>query len=140
MRAVLDPNVLISALLSRDGTPARILRAWIGGEFDLVVSPKLLAELERALAYPKLERHVSPDESTTFVGWLRGAADLAADPETPPPVRSADPDDDYLLTLAADQRAALISGDKHLLTLSIGDLPIHTAAEFLSLLQAHGRS
>lgn len=39
MRAVLDPNVLVSALLSPTGTPARIVLAWAEGRFELVVSP-----------------------------------------------------------------------------------------------------
>jgi predicted nucleic acid-binding protein len=54
LRAVLDLKVLISAVLSRGGAPARVLEAWISGRFELLVSPLLLAELERALACPKL--------------------------------------------------------------------------------------
>jgi len=49
VRAVLDPNVIISALLSPFGTPARILRAWREGAFELVASALLIAALERAL-------------------------------------------------------------------------------------------
>jgi hypothetical protein len=58
LRAVLDPNVLISALLAPAGTPAAILRAWSAGAFELVASPLLLAELERALAYPNLRASI----------------------------------------------------------------------------------
>ena len=50
MRAVLDVNVLIAALLSPTGAPAQIVSRWLGGEFELIVSGNLLAELERALA------------------------------------------------------------------------------------------
>ncbi len=55
MRAVLDPNVLVSALLSRSGAPAQIASRWLAGEHELVVSELLLAELDRALAYPKIQ-------------------------------------------------------------------------------------
>ena len=55
MKAVLDVNVLVSALISRDGTPARVLRAWVDGHYELLVSPTLMAELERTLAYAKLK-------------------------------------------------------------------------------------
>ena len=48
-------------------------------------------------------------------------------------MRSIDPDDDYLLILAADQRAALVSGDRHLLALA-GQLPVQTPAEFLAVI------
>ncbi|MCA1705276.1 MAG: PIN domain-containing protein, partial [Actinobacteria bacterium] len=52
MRAVLDPNVIISAVLSPGGAPARVMTAWLEGRYELVVSPLLLEELERALSYP----------------------------------------------------------------------------------------
>ncbi|TMD08021.1 MAG: PIN domain-containing protein [Chloroflexi bacterium] len=42
MRAVLDPNVLISAILAPTGVPAALLRHWLDGEFELVVSERLL--------------------------------------------------------------------------------------------------
>jgi predicted nucleic acid-binding protein len=48
VRAVLDPNIAIAALLSQQGAPAQIVSRWHDGEFELVVSEQLLAELERA--------------------------------------------------------------------------------------------
>jgi predicted nucleic acid-binding protein len=58
---------------------------------------------------------------------------MADDPDEGPPVRSPDPDDDYLLALAVDQRAFLVTGDQHLLGLAEG-LPILTSAEFVAKL------
>ena len=135
MRAVLDTNVLISAILSPRGTPARLLLAWQAGAFDLVVSPALLAELRRALAYPKLERLVSRSDADSFVAWIGHSAVLATDPEGEPPVRAADPADDYLLALAATERAVLVSGDAHLTVLS-NRFPVRTPADFLASLEA----
>ncbi len=80
MRAVLDVNVLISALLSRTGTPARLLLAWQKGRFELIVSPGLLAELGRALADSKLERLIPTSDAEAFVAWLSRSALLARDP------------------------------------------------------------
>jgi len=133
VRAVLDANVIISALLSRSGSPAVMLVAWQEGHFELIVSPLLLAELERALAYPKLRRRVSAEEAEAVLDWLRRAATVAPDPQGPPPIRSRDPGDDYLLTLAASEDALLVSGDDHVLSLQ-GQSPIHSPASFLSLL------
>ena len=129
MRAVLDPNVLIAALLSRSGAPAQIISQWLGGKFELVVSETLLAELERALAYPKLRDRVSADEAGSFVTLLRLGARLAAD-LTGPARRSTDPGDDYLLALAEQERAVLVSGDRHVLALTDA-FPIRTARAFL---------
>jgi putative PIN family toxin of toxin-antitoxin system len=131
LRAILDVNVLISALISPSGSPARLLLAWQEGRFELIASPALLAELRRALAYPKLERLIAPADADAFVAWLSRSALLARDATAPPPVHSIDPDDDYLLALAAEQRAELVSGDAHLLTMA-GDYPIQGPADFLA--------
>ena len=133
MRAVLDPNVIISALLSPSGAPARTLVAWQQGEYELVVSPLLLAELERALTYPKLRRRIPAAEAERVVAWLASAAIVGSDPDWPPPLRSADPGDDYLLALAESEHAVLVSGDDHLLSMA-ADLPIHSPASFLAML------
>ena len=132
MRAVLDPNILIAAMLSRTGTPAQLLSRWLAGEFELVASEALITELERALAYPRLRARISPDEAANFVALLRGGAILAADPAEPEH-RSADRGDDYLIALAEQERAVLVSGDKHLLALG-AELPIQTARAFLNKL------
>lgn len=132
MRAVLDPNVLVAALLSRSGAPAQIVSRWFAGELELVVSEALIAELERALAYPKVRKRIAEDEAGAFASLLRQAEPLAADPEAPAR-RSADPGDDYLLALAEQERAILVSGDQHLLALA-GELPILTPRAFLDAL------
>jgi uncharacterized protein len=131
LRAVLDANVLISAVLSPTGAPARLLLAWQAGAFELMLSPALLAELARALGYAKRSRLVPAADADTYVDWLERTATVARDPDGPPPVRTVDPDDDYLVTLAADQRAMLVSGDRHLLALA-GDFPVITPAGFLA--------
>ena len=132
MRAVLDPNVLIAAILSRSGPPALVLRAWLDGRFDLIVSEALLTELERALRYPKLAARVSAEERAGFLVLLRTAATLTDDPEDVPRVPT-DPGDDYLVALAHSQQAALVSGDQHLLTLA-DRMPILNPRAFLESL------
>jgi uncharacterized protein len=132
VRAVLDPNILIAALLSRGGTPAQLLSRWLAGEFELVVSETLVAELQRAPAYPKLGERISADEANGFVALLRRGARLAEDPAEPPS-RSADPGDDYLLTLAEHERAVLVSGGGHLVALA-DECPDQTARAFLDTL------
>ena len=132
MRAVLDPNVLIASLLSRSGAPAQIVSRWLAGEFELVVSEALLAELAQALAYPKIRNRVAEDDAVKFVELLREAQRLAPDPAAPAR-HSSDPGDDYLLALAQAERAVLVSGDQHLLALA-PELPILTPRAFLDAL------
>lgn len=132
MRAVLDPNILISALLAPGGAPALIVSRWLAGEFELVVSPRLIAELERALAYPKIRSRIDAAAAAEFVTLLGSSASVATDPPTPAP-RSSDPGDDYLIALAESERALLVSGDRHVLQLA-DELPIRTASAFLEAL------
>ncbi len=129
MRAVLDVNVLVAAILSRDGAPAQLIMAWRQGRFELVVSAALLDELERVLAYPKSRRRVPDDDAAAFVTLLRREP-IVADPDTPPVIRAADPGDDYLIALAASVGAMIVSGDTHLLDLS-DRIPVSSPAAFL---------
>jgi len=132
VRAVLDPNILIAALLSSRDAPAQIVSRWRAGDFELIVSEALLAELARALAYPKLRAHIPPGSASEFVSLLRHYAVLAPDPAAPER-RSSDPGDDYLIALAESERAVLVSGDRHLLELADA-LPIRTARAFIEKL------
>ena len=134
MRAVLDANVLVSALISRAGAPAGLVLRWLNGEFESVVSEQLLAEVSRALAYPKIRSRVSAVEAAAFIQLLRATATVAVDP----PVaqrRSRDPDDDYLVALAESVEAVVVSGDRDLLALA-PELPVLAAAQFLGQLRA----
>jgi putative PIN family toxin of toxin-antitoxin system len=131
VRAVLDPNVLISALLTRNGTPARVLRAWLDGAFELIVSDLLLTELERALSYPKLRAQVEPSEALEFVEMLRRGARTVEDRDAAPSVGSPDPGDDNLIALAEVAQAIIVSGDHHLLGLA-GQVPVLSPADFLA--------
>jgi putative PIN family toxin of toxin-antitoxin system len=134
VRAVVDVNVLISGILSATGSSAEILRASRDGQFELVISEKLLAELQRTLAYPRLRKRIPVEKAAAFASWLRDHGRLAEDPSGPPPVSSRDPDDDYLLALAFDRRAYLVTGDQDLLAVS-RDLPILTPAQFATKLR-----
>jgi uncharacterized protein len=130
-RAVLDPGVLVSALITPTGTPAKLLLAAREGSFDLVASSLLLEELTAVLKRDKFRRYVDLDVVTAYLDLVRREAQLVPDPEGPPPIRCTDPDDDYLIALAHRQNAALVSGDRDLLELA-GKIPVFSPAEFLT--------
>lgn len=104
-RAVVDPNVLIAALLSPRGAPAALYGELAGGRFDLIVSPQLLAELERVLSREKFRRYASRDQAHRYIRAIARLAVLAEDPPPLPGV-TADPADDYLVGLARAEQAA----------------------------------
>ncbi|MEX0973541.1 MAG: putative toxin-antitoxin system toxin component, PIN family [Solirubrobacterales bacterium] len=130
-RAVLDPGVLVSALISPSGTPARLVAQAVAGEFELIVSPALLAELDGVLRREKFRPHFDLETAGEYVALLGRTATNAADPEQQPSLRSTDPDDDYLIALAHSQNAVLVSGDSDLLDL-LGGAPICAPADFLA--------
>jgi putative PIN family toxin of toxin-antitoxin system len=131
---VLDTNVLVAALLSSRGAPADLLRLWLGGGFEMVVSPLLLQELQRVLAYPKIRSRVGEPDAEAFVAFLREQATVVEDEGRAPPQRAADPDDDFVIALAESTRAMIVSGDRHLLSMA-GSLPVQSPADFLRFLR-----
>lgn len=126
LRLVLDPGVLVSAIITPGGPPAAILRALRRGRFELIVSPRLLAELANVLGREKLRAYVTLDEASEYVEGLAVLAETVTDPEPAPSV-SRDPGDDYLFALAAATGASVIvSGDRDLLALE--EPPVRTLA------------
>ncbi len=134
-RAVLDPNVLVSALISPIGSSARLVVELHSGSFELVTSPRLLGELGDVLRREKFRRYVTEAEVDAYVEFLRQESIVLDDPEPPLEPLSHDPDDEYLITLARSAAAeALVSGDDHLLRLR-GIIPVVSPRDFLKSLR-----
>ena len=136
IRVVVDTNVYVSGLIKRNGPPGRVLAAQRGGQFDLVTSPALLAELEMVLRRPHILKliHASVAEVLDFVDQLR-VASIVVTPDIAVTV-ARDPDDDRVLEAAqAGQADFIVSGDRHLLDLrEFVGVPILTPTGFLTLL------
>lgn len=131
MRVVLDTNVLVSGLMLPDSVPGKIVGAWRGAHFELVLSEPMLAEIGRVLSYPKIHARLGweEDEIAGFLLLLRfkaEVADIACEKVTVPD----DPGDSPVLaTLVASGADYLVSGDSHLLALR-HKYPILAPAEF----------
>lgn len=66
IRAVLDANVIASGILRYKhpaSAPAALLRLWLAGEFELLVSAPLLREIELTLTDPYFATHADPRRS-----------------------------------------------------------------------------
>ncbi len=134
MRAVLDPNVVISAALSPSGAPAQVLLAWLEGRFESIASPQLVEELTSALAYPKLRKRIRQEDAEALVRLVARGSVVREDVGDLPRL-SPDPGDDYLLSLARESEAVLVTGDSDLLSLAPG-LPVFTPRKFLGWLES----
>ncbi len=116
MRIVLDTNILISALLSPLGAPAKLLDAWERKRFTLVASGALIAELREVAGGPFFRARLRASAAELLAAGLRDFSfycrDLPSGPIAP------DPKDSYLLAMAeASQAEFLVTGDKELLAL-----------------------
>jgi putative PIN family toxin of toxin-antitoxin system len=134
-RAVLDPNVLVSAFISqRGGSPDRIVRAWREGAFELVVSPQLVAELTDVLGRPKFALQAADGRAEAYIAALAGDAIQIEDSPDRPSV-SPDSGDDYLIALARAARAhVIVSGDSHLTQLANPTPRVLTPRQFIEQL------
>lgn len=117
MRVVLDTNVLVAFLLTRGHTISAILDGWERGDFELLTSPALIAEVRRTLEKSKLHRYIRPEAAEALLEALEKDAvltsgDLELRGATP------DPDDDAIVSCAIEGDAGyIVSGDAHLLSL-----------------------
>ena len=134
-RAVLDTNIVLSALLFAHGRLKPLRVAWQQAAFLPLVSRATVEELLRALTYPKfrLTPHDQQELLADYLPYCTAITMPARPPKTP---ACRDPFDVPFLQLALVGKAdCLVSGDRDLLDLS-GECacPIVTADAFLASL------
>ena len=119
VRAVLDTNVAVSALLF-GGVPSQLLELGRTGGLALYTSEGLLDELADVLNRSKFARRFDKNRPVTPAFLLRRYTVLAASVALGPIERTVptDPDDDVVIATAVAAGAKLIvSGDSDLLVL-----------------------
>ena len=126
---MLDTNILVSALISRDGAPGRVLASIKREGLTLVTSEAQLDELRSVMRRERLRSCFRPEEAEDLIGNIEAVGEVIR--HLPDLNASPDPDDNPILATAIAGRADLIvSGDKkHMLALgSIDGIPIVAAA------------
>lgn len=114
MRVVFDTNVLVSALNFPGGAPESAYRLVLEGRIELVTTRTLLAELARVLTGKFEWDDARTGEAVAQVIRLGFLAEVTEKVEEIPD----DPSDDRVLETAAAGRAdAIVSGDRHLMSL-----------------------
>ena len=132
MRAVLDTNVVISALVFERGSLSWMRSEWQRGAFTPLLDRDTAAELLRALSYPKfrLER---ADVESLLEDYLPYCEVVAASGEAAPRLPAISDADDrkFLLLARRGDAGVLVTGDRALLALS-GKMQfaIETPAQF----------
>jgi putative PIN family toxin of toxin-antitoxin system len=114
LRAVLDTNVLVSAIIS-DGKSRELLKRGITNQYSIIISDLILKELLTVLRRPKFK--TSEDEiHRTILALIRTADTVNVTSKLK--VVEEDPKDDMIVETAVDGDADMIvTGDSHLLKL-----------------------
>lgn len=139
LRAVIDTNLLISAVIAPKGLPNKLIRAWQKDRIILIFSPRLIRELEEVSQRDKFKQyHLFTEQAVELIDNIKAFAEIILSmPEEQLPIRSRDPKDDKLLACALSAHVDyLITGDEDLLILNgnpaLGNLKIITAKDFLN--------
>ena len=132
MRAVLDTNIFISAVLG--GRLGIIIDEWKAGKFKLIVTDSIAREYLDVINRPKF--NIPQAEIIAVSDYLLQLGEFVT-PAEEIHIIVADPTDNKFLEAAtAGQVNFIVSGDNHLLELkSFREIPIITAKEFISWLE-----
>ena len=138
IRAVIDTNIIIGAVIKPEGTVGAILRSLRDRGYSILYSEPLLIELADVLNRPRIRQKygLSTQDIETVLALilLRGEAvttarriDICRDPK-----------DNMILEVAVAGKADVISsGDKDLISLrEFEGIPIVVPAEFLRRLES----
>jgi putative PIN family toxin of toxin-antitoxin system len=137
LRAVLDANVYVSAIIQPAGTPGRLIKRLLReANFELVLSPAIIDEVLRALGYRKVHRLLRGADAQLWFEDLVVLAVVVADRELSGVCE--DPDDDKYLAAALEGRAShVVTGDRRFLALGEhAGVKIVPPRSFLDLLGA----
>ena len=133
IRAVLDTNVVVSALLFGSGRLQWLRQSWQRGEVVPVVNRLTTLELLRVLTYSKF--HLSQSEQEDVLAEYLPFCEVAAALDSVPVPHVRDAADKVFLQLALVTRVAyLVTGDDDLLVLATvlppGSVRIVTPVQF----------
>ncbi len=139
IRAVLDTNVLASGFLGSPSAltaPTLLLHQWRAGQFTLVISDYILAELQRTLGQPYFVARVSPEERERFLMLLTRVAERTVIRRRVAGVATHPEDDPILATALAGQADYLVTGDQRLRDRvpAFQGIPLLSPTEFLDIL------
>ena len=140
IRAVLDTNILVSALITKkDSVPLKLYKAFITQKFLLITSPSILAEVEDVINRDKIVKYhkLNLKQRKIIIEQLLTLCYVTLESVKPDKVIvERDPKDDKFLHAAKEAHADyIVSGDKDLLDLKEHEgIKILSPNEFLTII------
>lgn len=135
MRIVLDTNIFISNLISDKGNPAKIVRWWLEGEFDVLVSQAIIDEILRVTDYARIQKKYARvrENRLEFATLISEQAEWV-EPREILNVVVDESDNRYVECAVTGNAQYIVTGDEHLLELGeYQGIVILTPAAFVAL-------
>lgn len=137
IKAVLDTNILVSALIMKSGKPARIFAQH--RRFRILLSEDILKEARAVLHYPRIRKKypLTEEAITLFLDSLRGYGEMITPGHVENIIQNDPPDNPVLAGAIDGQADYLVSGNLHFLDLKqYGGVRMITPAQFLEILES----
>lgn len=133
MRAVLDTNVFVSAVLFK-GNVSRLVDLWRGGKFAFLISGSILKEYIRVLAYRRFKltdaeiRTILDEQLLPFVETVKTLREFLG-------IMNDREDEKFLICAKTGKADCIVSGDSDLLQMrSYKGIPIVSVGKFIEIL------
>ena len=119
MRIVLDTNVYISSLISDKGNAAKIVRWWLEGEFDVLVTQPIIDEILRVTGYERIQKKYAKvrENRLEYAALISDQAVWIEPVEKLDIIFADESDNRYVECAVAGHAQYIITGDEHLLKL-----------------------
>ncbi|OYU10869.1 MAG: putative toxin-antitoxin system toxin component, PIN family [Comamonadaceae bacterium PBBC1] len=134
LKLVIDTNILISAALSSQGAPAKLVHSALA-RHRLVFSQATFDELRTRMYRPKFDRYISLEDRERLLRDFSACA-IWVEPGEPEQYCRDRDDDPFIEAALKAQAHCLISGDKDLLeapeVLGLRIVSVHQALDLLA--------
>jgi uncharacterized protein len=116
LKAVIDTNLFVSGLFSRDSVSARLQNHWINLDFILVTSIDIIKEVNRVLHYPRIQERFAPTDATLkrFFRLIFRKAVITKDLYQTDRLTDDPTDNKFLACALEGQADYIVSRDPHL--------------------------
>lgn len=136
MRVVLDTNIIISAVISPHGTPAKIIKAWQDRKFQLLISIEIFREIACVLERPRLKKYNITDLRRKEILKVLYKYSVMTQGKLNVKVSEDSNDDKFIVCAMEGNADYIVSGDIDLLKIkSHKNIDIITADAFIKILE-----
>ncbi|MFH1257023.1 MAG: putative toxin-antitoxin system toxin component, PIN family [Candidatus Diapherotrites archaeon] len=134
-RVVLDTNIIVSALIAKEGAPAKTFEKLLLGELENYTSKECIKELKEVLSREEITKRTTK-KAREFIlrNYLQNSIQVAA--KTRVNVVEHESDNKFIETALDAGADYIITGDKHLLEINeFKGIRILRAKEFLAWIE-----